>query len=511
MKRLSLAAAALALALPCSAQFAATEVSGIGAPQPFLLTKSLWTYEDIPGVTYSFHRSTAPDTGFECILDLHAGSTWTGDTTPLPATGLFHYLVTAFDGTVDNSPGNWSTGPRRTLDVPCPRVPPCASGAPVAGRVPLQLVSIGPNFNRPMFLTSPPGDPRLFVLERNGIIRIQHPDGTRTVFLDFSANVPSIASERGALGLAFHPDYASNGRLYVHYSGSPANCAVPSCTNPIDPGSCATVSEYTVSADPDVADPASERVLFRNGHPCGNHDGGWLAFGPDGMLYFAIGDGGDQNDPFGRGQDLSTYLAKIMRIDVDGRDPGLEYAVPPDNPFVGVAGALPEIWSYGMRNPWRDSFDRLTGDLYVGDVGQGCYEEISVATASTGGGRGTNFGWRIMEGTHCFSTTSCNATGCSTAGLNVAIHDFSHAAGNCSVIGGYVYRGCRMPDWNGVYFFSDYCDAWLDGLEHQDVAGTLQRIFPPGTLNRPISFGEDAAGEIYVVEQGGQIRRIEPQ
>lgn len=509
MKRLPLAAAGLALALPCSAQFANTEVSG--APPWFMVSDTLWTYEDIPGVTYTFWRSTAPDAGFECILDMHAGNTWTGDTTPVPPTGVFHYLVTAFDGTVDNSPGNWSTGPRRTLDIPCPRIPPCASGTPVAGRVPLQLVSLGANFTRPMFLAAPAGDPRLFILERNGVIRIQHPDGTRTVFIDFSADIPSTLGEMGALGLAFHPDYASNGRFYVHYSGSPAGCPVTNCPACPD-SSCSTISEFTVSANPDVADPATERQVFRTGHPRTNHNGGWTGFGPDGFLYFSIGDGGDQNDPFNRGQDLTTYLGKIMRIDVDNRDPGLPYAVPPDNPFLGVAGALPELWSIGMRNPWRNSFDRLTGDLYVGDVGQGCYEEISVATAATGGGRATNFGWKIMEGTHCFAVGTCAATGCNTTGLNIPVHDFAHSIdSNCAVTGGYVYRGCRMPDWNGVYFFSDYCGGWLDTLEYQDVPGTLQRILPAGDRQNPVSFGEDGAGEIYLVQQGGQIFRIEPQ
>jgi glucose/arabinose dehydrogenase len=378
----------------------------------------------------------------------------------------------------------------------CPS--PCPSGAPVSGRPPLRRVLVGA-FNQPIFMTSPPGDyDRIFVLERQGRIQILHRSGARTQFLDFSALVPSLASEKGALGLAFHPDYACNGKFYVHYSGA----ATAGC----GPDNCATLVEYTVSANPDVANPASARIILQQADFAGNHNGGWIAFGPDGYLYQAFGDGGGGGDPNENGQNPGIWLGKILRIDVDGRDPGLQYAVPPTNPFVGVAGTLPEIWALGVRNPWRDSFDRGTGDFYIADVGQGSWEEIDVSPASAGGGRGLNFGWDDMEGLVCYEP----AAGCLTAGRTLPDYVYSHGDG-CSITGGYVYRGCRMPGWNGVYFFADYCNEWMDAFEYVGgVVTNYQRVFPGGTLNSPVSFGEDAAGELYIIEQGGPIYRLEP-
>lgn len=538
----------LALALPLRAQFATTEVSPPGATTPFRITKSLWTWEDLgPGIQYSVYRSDRTSTGFECILDRHPSASWTGDTAAFPASRLFSYLVTAYDGQDDNLPGYRSDAVLRALDVPCPRsraccfadgtcgdllpddcataggtpqadltdcatttcAVPCASGTPVPGRVPLQLVSIGAAFDFPIALQAPAGDPRLFILERRGRIRIQFPDGSRTQFLDFTARVPSVASERGALGLAFHPDYATTGTFYVFYNAAP--------TGACGPGSCSTVSEFRVSANPDAADPASERILFQTWHSQGNHNGGWIGFGPDGFLYVSIGDGGEQGDPNNRAENLGQYQGKILRIDVDARDPGLQYAIPPSNPFVGTAGAMPEIWCYGMRNPWRDSFDRLTGDLYVADVGQNCWEEVTVLPAAAGGGSGVNLGWNTTEGRHCFNSArfgDCGFTGCAPVG-QLADWDYSHSTDGCSVTGGYVYRGCRMPDWNGWYFFSDYCNEWIDAFNYADgVTATIQRVFPPGSVSSPAGYGEDANGELYVLEGvfgSGRVLRLEPQ
>jgi len=375
---------------------------------------------------------------------------------------------------------------------------PCTSGLPVPGRPALRRQLIG-NFDRPIFLTAPPGDfERIFILERPGRIRVRHRDGTTSLFLDFAARVPSLNSEKGALGLAFHPDYACNGKFYVHYSGA----ATAGC----GPDNCATLAEFTVSAaDPDVADPASFRVVLQQADFAANHNGGWIAFGPDGYLYQACGDGGGGGDPNEYGQNRGIWLGKILRIDVDARDAG-QYGVPPSNPFVGVAGTLPEIWSLGVRNPWRNSFDRATGDLYIADVGQGSWEEIDVAPASAGGGSGVNYGWDDMEGLVCFEP----AAGCLTAGRTLPDRVYPHSDG-CSITGGYVYRGCRMPGWNGVYFFADYCNEWMDAFEYVGGAVTnYQRVFPAGTLNGPVSFGEDAAGEIYIIEQGGAVVRLEP-
>lgn len=653
---------ALALFMPLAAraQFANTEVSAPGSASPFRVTKQGWTWEDLGAVTYSMYRSERPNGGFACILDRHPTSSWTGDVTPFPPGRLFHYLVTAYDGTDDNSPGRTSLGAPRTLDTPCPRlracclpdgscqdldpgdcataggvsgpdgsacatttcepleacclpdascqdltptacaavggrsagpgtacatticlespvaccvaacctdltptdcavaggiaqgggttcattacelpeacclpdgscedversaclarggmpqapgtacaattcVVPCPAGPPVSGRPPLRLVSIGANFASPIFLTSPADDQRLFILERAGRIRIQHPDGTRSLFLDFNARITGTSSEMGALGLAFHPDYATNGLFYVHYSARAGECRGAT-------SNCATTSEFRVDcADPDVADPLSERILFQVPDFAGNHNGGWIAFGPDGMLYLALGDGGGAGDPNENGQDLGELLGKTLRIDVNGRDPGLQYAVPPDNPFVGTAGARPEIWSWGLRNHWRNAFDRLTGDFYIADVGQGRLEEVNVATAASGAGRGANYGWDDMEGTQCYEPMA----GCNTAGKVLPDHEYSHGDGSCSITGGYVYRGCRMPGWQGWYFFADYCTEFIDAFNYAGgVGATLERVFPAGTAGNPVSFGEDANGELYVISQGGQIRRLEPQ
>jgi glucose/arabinose dehydrogenase len=303
-------------------------------------------------------------------------------------------------------------------------------------------------------------------------------------FLDLSAKV-STDGERGLLGLAFDPDYATTGSFVVHYTDLAGNTAL---------------SRFQVSVNPDVADPASEQVILTAAQPASNHNGGQVLFGPDGFLYLGLGDGGGSGDPDGRGQNLSDLLGSILRIDVRTGD---LYAVPPDNPFVGNPSARPEVWSYGLRNPWRFSFDRANGDLYIADVGQNQLEEIDISTATDGAGRGVNYGWNIMEGSQCFGSS-----GCDQAGLTLPVLEYSHREG-CSITGGYVYRGSAIPAVQGHYFYSDFCQRWVRSFRYAGGVVTEETSWPTlvtgGTV---VSFGEDAAGELYILEAEGRVSRI---
>jgi glucose/arabinose dehydrogenase len=361
------------------------------------------------------------------------------------------------------------------------------SGPPSGSGVGLQEVVSGLSF--PLYLTAPAGDlARLFVVEKTGGIRIVKngvllPDP----FLDLSAQVSS-GSEQGLLGLAFDPEYATNGRFLVHYTDLAGNTAL---------------SRFQVSADPDRADPASEQVILTAAQPAPNHNGGQVAFGPDGFLYLGLGDGGPGGDPEGRGQDLSDLLGSILRIDVRAGDP---YTVPVDNPFVGNPNARPEVWSYGLRNPWRFSFDRANGDLYIGDVGETEVEEIDVSTAADGAGRGVNYGWSILEGSQCFRSPGCDRTG-----LTLPVLEYSHREG-CSVAGGYVYRGTAIPAVQGHYFYSDLCQRWVRSFRYAGGVVTEETSWPTlSTGGTIVSFGEDAAGELYILEAGGRVSRIVPE
>jgi glucose/arabinose dehydrogenase len=350
----------------------------------------------------------------------------------------------------------------------------------------LELIVSG--LSSPLYLTSPPGDlSRLFIVEQGGLIRVIK-DGVLlpAPFLDISTRI-SAGGEQGLLGLAFYPDYATSGRFAVHYT---------------DPAGDTHLSIFQVSADPDVADPASEQVILTADQPYANHNGGQLTFGPDGLLYLGLGDGGAGNDPEGRAQSLSDLLGSILRVDVQT---GTSYTVPADNPFVGQAGVQPEVWSYGLRNPWRFSFDRATGDLYIADVGETRYEEVDVAPSAAGGGKGTNFGWNIMEGAHCLTGVACDQTG-----LTLPVFEYGHDQG-CSIIGGYVYRGSAIPDLQGLYFYADLCQGWVRSLRYN--AGTAIEVTDWPTL-RPggavFSFGEDAAGEMYVLGSSGSVFKMVP-
>jgi glucose/arabinose dehydrogenase len=285
--------------------------------------------------------------------------------------------------------------------------------------------------------------------------------------------------------MAFHPDYSANGYFYLNY---------------IDTGGDTQVARYTVSADPDVADGSSWTPILSVAQPFSNHNGGMLAFGPDGMLYVGMGDGGSGGDPQNHGQRPSTLLGSLLRLDVDG---GAPYAIPSDNPFVGHPTYREETWAYGLRNPWRFSFDRGSGDLYIGDVGQGRIEEVSHQTASSPGGE--NYGWRFMEGSSCYEPSS----GCSTAGLTLPIHEYAHSPA-CSVTGGYVYRGSDSPDLVGRYFFGDFCAGWIHSFQLMAgaVAGLQDHTGDIGTVSQLSSFGEDGVGELYVVSLGGTVYRV---
>jgi glucose/arabinose dehydrogenase len=351
-----------------------------------------------------------------------------------------------------------------------------------------RLEPVASGLNAPLYLTSPPADlSRLFIVEQSGAIRIVK-DGVLlpTPFLDLSGRVLA-GGEQGLLGLAFPPDYAASGRFVVHYTDLQGDTRV---------------SSFQVSADPDVADAGSEQVILTADQPYANHNGGQVVFGPDGFLYLGLGDGGSSNDPEGRGQSLSDLLGSILRIDVQA---GTSYTIPPDNPFASQPGAQPEVWSYGLRNPWRFSFDRATGDLYIADVGQQRLEEVDIAPASEGAGRGVNYGWNIMEGSECLSTSSCDQTG-----LTLPAFEYRHDQG-CSITGGYVYRGAAISALQGLYFYGDYCQGWVRSFRYAAGSVSESTDWPSLEPGGPItSFGEDAAGELYVVSSAGTVHRFVP-
>lgn len=331
------------------------------------------------------------------------------------------------------------------------------------------------------------GSGRVFILEQSGAIRILKDEMLAPApFLDIIANVSSEGNEQGLLGLAFHPRYTENGYFYVNYTRRPDGATV--------------IARYQVSADdPDRADPNSEMELMVIEQPYANHNGGAVVFGPDGYLYLALGDGGAAGDPHNNGQSKDSLLGKILRVDVDGGEP---YTVPADNPFAGGGGA-PEIWAYGLRNPWRIAFDRLTGDLFIADVGQNQWEEINHLPADAAGG--ANFGWNFFEASHPYQ-------GALPPGISVIapVAEYSHAEGGCSVTGGSVYRGQALPGWQGIYIYGDYCTGNVWGLL-MDAAGNWQSRLQFTNVGRIASFGEDEAGEIYLLDRMGAVYRLEAQ
>jgi glucose/arabinose dehydrogenase len=362
-------------------------------------------------------------------------------------------------------------------DMPSPPPPP-PPGA-------IGLSDLG-TFATPVFLTAPPGDAaRVFVVEKRGTIQaVDLQSRQQSLFLDLRGQV-STGSEQGLLGLAFDPDYDATGRFLVNYTNLDGDSRV--------------VLYRVAAGDPNRADPASAQAVLALAQPFPNHNGGMLAFGPDGLLYLGFGDGGSGGDPMGNGQSLGTLLGKVLRLRLSAAG-ALE--IPADNPMVGQAGARGEIWSFGLRNPWRFSFDRVTGDLYLADVGQAAREEVDVVTTAAGRGRGANFGWNRMEGLSCYQAASCDQ-----AGLTLPILDYTHSDG-CSVTGGYVYRG-SVAGLQGLYFYSDYCGGWVRSFRLQGGAAADQRSWPelePG--GQVTSFGEDAVGELYVMSAGGRVARF---
>lgn len=336
---------------------------------------------------------------------------------------------------------------------------------------------------------SPDGSNRLFVVEQGGTIHIiQNGALVPAPFLDISGKI-TTGGEMGLLGLTFHPQFTQNGKFYVNY--------VRTVAGQIQ----SVIAEYAVSAaNPNQADPTSERILLTVDQVgnFNNHKAGQLAFGPDGFLYFGLGDGGSEGDPFGNGQNTQTLLGKMMRIDVNTTSPGLQYGIPPDNPFVG-GGGLPEIYAIGFRNPWRFSFDRASGRLFVGDVGQDKFEEVDIVQ------KGQNYGWNTMEATHCFNPSSnCNMTG-----LTLPIAEIPHPEGE-AVLGGFIYHGSALASLQGQYIFGD-----LNGKIWALQEG------PPNTFTRSLlmdsglslsSFGQDESSELYVVDIGnGRVLKIVPQ
>ena len=352
-----------------------------------------------------------------------------------------------------------------------------------AQEVTIELFKDG--FNSPVNLQHA-GDDRLFVVEQNGIIKILNPDGTvnSTPFLDISGDV-SCCGERGLLGLAFHPDYQNNGYFYVNYTNISGDTQV---------------SRFSVSSsNADIADENSELPIIGYNQPNSNHNGGCLAFGPDGYLYISSGDGGGSGDTSNNAQNLNLLLGKMLRIDIDNTDGTANYSIPADNPFVGNPNAKDEIWAYGLRNPWKFSFDSLNGDIWIGDVGQNEVEEIDKAAATDAG---LNYGWRCYEGSEPFNTNNCPPQ----SELTFPIAEYSSAtgSGNCSITGGYVYRGSVYADIQGVYIFADYCNGTISTL---DQSGTI--VEQLDVSENWVSFGEDVNGELYAVALGGDIYKIE--
>jgi uncharacterized protein (TIGR03437 family) len=327
------------------------------------------------------------------------------------------------------------------------------------------------------------GSGRLFINRQGGRIMIyQNGQVLPTPFLDIRARV-GCCGERGLLGLAFHPDYENNGRFFVNYTNNENDTVI---------------SEFRVSGNPNLALPDSEIILMTIGQPFRNHNGGQLAFGPDGFLYIATGDGGAGGDPGNRAQSLNTLLGKLLRVDVDS---GAPFAIPPSNPFLATPGARPEIWAYGLRNPWRFSFDRETGDVFVGDVGEGAVEEIDFQPAASPGGE--NYGWRRMEGSRCFNPGVL----CNTGMLVLPILEYDHGGSGGSVTGGYRYRGVRFPQLRGVYFYADFVRRWIEAATR--IAGSWIPMGPRNVGFQISTFGEDEAGELYFADyDGGQMFHI---
>jgi glucose/arabinose dehydrogenase len=354
---------------------------------------------------------------------------------------------------------------------------------PLPGDLTLELAPfVSAGLSSPVFLTQPLDDGRIFVVEQTGRIRIVK-DGVlqTTPFLDLTTRVLS-GGERGLLSVAFHPQYAINHFFYVYFT-TRTNGDI-------------RIERFTTTSNPDVADPASTKLIITAPHSSqSNHNGGLVTFGPDGMLYAALGDGGGAGDPLGNGQNFNSLLGGMIRLDVDHGDP---YAIPADNPFVGQANHRGEVWAKGLRNPWRYAFDPGTGLLYIADVGQGAREEVNVVPAINAG---LNYGWNITEGTICYNASTCDRTG-----LTDPVLDYDHDTGACSITGGYVYRGTAIDGLQGHYLYSDYCAGFLKSFRYSNGVAADQKDWGIDAGN-VTSFGRDIDGELYIMA-GNTISRI---
>ena len=403
-------------------------------------------------------------------------------TTSLPDLPVGDYTVTAADVTVGGvrftpTPASvqGTMTPGRGLDVV---EIVYASTAPLA----LRLTQVAEGLASPVYLTAPPNDPRLFIVEQGGRIRIFKNGALLTTpFLDVSGRV-STGGERGLLSMAFDPGYATNGRFYIYYT---------------DGNGDIVVDRHTVSANPDVANTAFQQVIAIQHRLASNHNGGLLLFGPDGMLYIGTGDGGGGGDPQNNGQNINSLLGKLLRLNVAS----LPYTIPAGNPFAGVNGA-DEIWAYGLRNPWRYAFDATDGQLYIADVGQNQWEEVNAVSATAAG---LNYGWRIMEGAHCF-----NPNPCSTTDLTFPVLEYDHGQG-CSITGGFVYRGAAILELTGHYLYSDFCSGFLRSFRLSGGQAVDQRNWTIPNIGNVMSFGVDGTGELYMLASSGRVYRIERQ
>lgn len=365
---------------------------------------------------------------------------------------------------------------------------PGATGASTPFGLTLQPVVSGLNF--PVFLSAPPGDPRQFVVERGGRIRIIANGALLPApFLDISAST-TTDGERGLLSLAFAPNYASTGYFFIYHTDLSGNIVI---------------ERVRVSAtNPNLADPLSRLTILTIAHPgFSNHNGGLLSFGSDGFLYLGVGDGGSGGDPPGNAQNTNVLLGKLLRIDVSQASAAQPYTIPADNPFAGQSGKRGEIWAYGLRNPWRYAFDSVQQRLYIADVGQAQREEVDAVSAQQGG---INYGWNSMEGRQCYNASSCQQTG-----LTLPVLDYGHGASagtGCSIVGGYVYRGTALPELAGRYLYSDYCGGWLKSF--LDTQGTVSEATDWGItpLSSVTSFGQDGQNELYIMSANGGLYRI---
>jgi len=442
-------------------------------------------YRESAGLTYFRNSHTQGVADFEFYFgnpgDRFVGGDWTGDGTDTP--GVFRPSQATFYLKYTNTQGN--------ADVQFPygdgsMLPVAGVWGDIPAIPPLTLRAVAMGLDAPMLATAPIGDSRLFVPERGGAIRIiQNGTVNPTPFLTLGG--VSQCGEGGFLGLAFHPDYASNGRFFVHYTASRGTNLIQS-----------RVVEYHASPSSDTADPNPVRTILTLDQPRCNHNAGSISFGTDGYLYVPFGDGGASS---ANGQNPKTWLGSVLRLDIDSAVP---YAIPPGNPYDGTNGAR-EVWAIGLRNPYRSSVDRLTGDLYIGDVGQNAWEEVSVGPA---GVAGLNYGWNTMEGTTCHNPSS----GCNTSGLTLPLVVYPNPDQGRSVVGGYVYRGAAIPNLQGTYFFADFFSGWIRSFRLVGGVATLPREWTPslGTINSISGFGEDGDGELYVTSFNGTVYQLVP-